>query len=133
LNKQALAGAVGAVGLVLQIIIGFALAGSGDPKGSDLILLHIVIGVGGIALVAYLVSSIFFVPSSFIARGIAALAFVLTLAQVVLGFRILSEPDPSLLMAHQGIAFVILILLAIGGMLGARQRRSMMAASVTPK
>jgi hypothetical protein len=130
LNKQAFAGAIGAVGLVFQIILGFALAGSGAPKGSALILPHILIGIGGIALLAYLVSSIFLVPSSFISRGVFALAFVLTLAQVALGFRELSEPSTMLLMAHEGLAFLILILLALGGVLSGRARRSL--ATTTP-
>ena len=55
------------------------------------------------------------------------MAFVLTFAQVALGFRILAIPDPMLAMAHQGIAIVILVLLAVGGMLAARSRRKSMA------
>ena len=115
--------------------MGFALAGSWRPEGeSALILPHMLIGIGGIALLAYLVSSIFLVPSSFISRGVFTLAFVLTLAQVALGFRDLSEPSTMLLMAHEGLALAILILLALGGMLSARGRRSLATTpAVNPK
>ena len=133
MNNQTLAGAIGAGGLVVQIIIGFALAGSGNPTGSALILPHMLIGIGGIALVAFLVSSIFFMPSSMIAKLVYALAFALTFAQVALGFRVLAYPDAMLEMAHQGIAVVILVLLALGGMMAARSRRkSTMQAAAVP-
>ena len=129
MNNQTLAGAIGAGGLVVQIILGFALAGSGSSTGSMLILPHMLIGIGGIALVAFLVSSIFLVPSSMIARLVYVLAFALTFAQVALGFRILAIPDDMLAMAHQGLAIVILVLLALGGMLAARSRRKSTTAS----
>ncbi len=130
MNNQTLAGAIGAGGLVVQIIIGFALAGSGNPTGSALILPHMLIGIGGIALVAFLVSSIFFMPSSMIAKLVYALAFALTFAQVALGFRVLAYPDAMLEMAHQGLAVVILVLLALGGMMAARSRRKSMTQAV---
>jgi FtsH-binding integral membrane protein len=130
LNNTTLAGVIGAVGLVVQIILGFALAGSGNPTGSMLILPHMLIGVAGIALVAFLVSSIFLNQSSTILTLVYALAFVLTLAQVALGFRELSAPDQMLLMAHEGLALVILVLLGLGGMLTARSRRTSATATV---
>jgi hypothetical protein len=130
LNNTTLAGAIGAVGLIIQIIIGFALAGSGNPTGSELILPHMLIGIAGIALVAFLVSTIFLNPSSTIPRLVYSLAFVLTLAQVALGFRELSAPDQMLLMAHEGLALLILVLLGLGGMLTARGRRKSMTAAV---
>jgi len=133
LNNTTLAGVIGAVGLVIQIILGFALTGSGNPTGSMLILPHMLIGIAGIALVAFLVSTVFLNPSSTIPRLVYALAFVLTLAQVALGFRELSAPDQMLLMAHEGLALVILVLLGLGGMLTARSRRkSTMATPAAP-
>ncbi len=131
MNNTTLAGVIGAVGLIIQIIIGFALAGSGNPTGSALILPHMLIGIAGIALVAFLVSTIFLNPTTMISRLVYALAFVLTLAQVALGFRELSAPDQMLLMAHEGIAVVILILLGLGGMLTARSRRKSMDAAAS--
>jgi len=97
-----------------------------------LILPHMLIGIGGIALVAFLVSSIFLMPTSMIARLVYALAFALTFAQVALGFRVLAYPDPMLVMAHQGIAIVILVLLGLGGMLAARSRRKSMVQAAAP-
>ncbi|HUK74390.1 MAG TPA: hypothetical protein VLU99_01260 [Nitrososphaerales archaeon] len=133
MNNTTLAGVIGAVGLVIQIILGFALTGSGNPTGSMLILPHMLIGIAGIALVAFLVSTVFLNPSSTIPRLVYALAFVLTLAQVALGFRELSAPDQMLLMAHEGLALVILVLLGLGGMLTARSRRkSTMATPAAP-
>jgi len=129
LNNTTLAGAIGAGGLVIQIILGFALSGSGNPTGSMLILPHMLIGIAGIALVAFLASSIFLNPSPMLPRLVYALAFVLTLAQVALGFRVLSSPDQMLIMSHEGIAIVILVLLGLGGMLGARSRRKAMTAT----
>jgi hypothetical protein len=130
LNNTTLAGVIGAVGLVIQIILGFALAGSGNPTGSLLILPHMLIGIAGIALVAFLVSSIFLNQSAMLPTLVYGLAFVLTLAQVALGFRELSAPDQMLLMAHEGLALVILVLLGVGGMLTARGRRKSMTAAV---
>jgi hypothetical protein len=133
LNNQTLAGAIGAGGLVVQIVLGFALAGSDSSTGGMLILAHMLIGIGGIALVAFLLSSIFLMPSSTVTRLVYSLAFLLTFAQVALGFRILSVQDDMLVMGHQGLAFVILILLAVGGMLAARSRRkSMTRPTSTP-
>jgi hypothetical protein len=123
MNNQTLSGAIGAAGLVIQIVLGLALSNSGSPTGSLLILPHMLIGVGGVALVAFLVSGIFFTPSSMMVRLVYVLASLLTFAQVALGFRILAVPDQMLAMAHQGIAIVILVLLAVGGMLAARGRR----------
>jgi len=132
-NNQTLAGAIGAGGLVIQIILGFALSGSGNPTGTALILPHMLIGVGGIALVAFLVSNIFFSPSSMLARLVFVAAFLLTFAQVALGFRILFTSDQMLVMAHQGIAIVLLVLLALGGMLSARARRMANAQALAAK
>jgi hypothetical protein len=131
LNNTTLAGAIGAGGLVIQIILGFALSGSGNPTGSMLILPHMLIGIGGIALVAFLASSILLNPSSMMPRLVYALAFVLTLAQVALGFRVLSSPDQMLIMTHEGIAIVILVLLGLGGMLAARSKRKSMIATAS--
>ncbi|MDA4117573.1 MAG: hypothetical protein OK455_04435 [Thaumarchaeota archaeon] len=129
MNKQTFTGAIGAGGLVIQIVLGFALAGAASATGSLLILPHMLIGVAGIALVAFLTSSIFLAPSSMVTRLLYGLALVLTLGQVALGFRILAVPDPMLTMAHQGIAIAILVILALASMLAARQRRRSMTAT----
>lgn len=133
MNRLSLIGAVGAIGLVIQILLGLGLAGSSNPKGSALIVPHLVIGVAGIALLAYLLSGIFRAGSSGAAKGIYSLALVLTLAQVALGFTLLeTSASQGILMAHQGIAFLILILMAVGGMVAARSRRMMAQTAGAP-
>ncbi|MDG7022508.1 MAG: hypothetical protein JRN07_03810, partial [Nitrososphaerota archaeon] len=52
MNRTALLGAVGAVGLVIQIVLGFAVAGTAHPTESAILVPHVVIGVAGLALVA---------------------------------------------------------------------------------
>jgi len=89
--------------------------------------------VAGIALLAYLLSGIFRAGSSGAAKGIYSLALVLTLAQVALGFTLLeTAASQGILMAHQGIAFLILILMAVGGVASARSRRAMSATAGAP-
>lgn len=133
MNRLSLIGAIGAVGLVIQILLGLGLAGTSNPKGSALIVPHLVIGVAGIALLAYLVSGIFRAGSSSAAKGIYSLALILTLAQVALGFSLLATAaSEGILMAHQGIAFLILILMAVGGMVSARSRKSMTQTAGAP-
>jgi hypothetical protein len=117
-------GAVAAVGLVVQIILGFALAGSSNPKGDAIVYPHVIIGVLGLVLVAYLAMSIMRTAGSPTVRLVYVLALVLTLAQVAIGFALLDTSAGSgALMAHQGIALLILILLAAAGVLSARSRR----------
>src|ERR1700691_4530796 len=113
-------GAIGAVGLVIQIILGFALAGSGDLKGNAIIIPHLIIGVGGIALLAYLVSSIYRSTGSTATRSIYSIALILTLAQVALGFSLLASPSEGVRMAHQAFALAILALMAVAGIASAR-------------
>lgn len=109
--------------MVVQIILGFALAHTGNPKGSALIYPHVLIGVAGLALVAFLAVSIFRRPGSMTVRLVYTLALVLTFAQVGLGLELLGSAGSGVLMAHQGIAILILVLMAAGGMLSARSRR----------
>ena len=124
LNRMAMLGAVAAVGLVIQIILGFALAGSGNPTGSAIVYPHIVIGILGLVLVAYLAMSILRTAGSSTVRLVYVLALLLTLAQVALGLDLLETASSSgVLMAHQGIALLILVLMAAGGALSARSRR----------
>lgn len=116
-------GGIGAAGLVIQIILGFALAHTGNPKGSALIYPHVLIGVAGLALVAFLAVNVFRTPSMMTIRLVYALALIFTLAQVGLGYALLGSASSGVLMAHQGIAVLILVLMAAAGMLSARSRR----------
>lgn len=126
-------GAIGAIGLVFQIILGFALAGTTDPKESAMAVPHVVIGVAGLALVAYLAVSVFRSATLTTARLVYALALILTLSQVALGYDLLlGGGGKGIEMAHMGIAFLILILLGAGGMVSMRGRR-MAAQAAAPQ
>lgn len=132
MSSQRAAGFVGAAGLIIQIVLGFSLSGGVPPSLSFFLLpIHMVIGLGGIALVAYLVSRAFYTVSGGL-RFLYLITFILVLAQVALGFRILSVNDQQLVMSHQGAAFAILVLVGLSEMLFARQRRAQ-AASPTFK
>lgn len=131
MNRTALLGAIGAIGLVFQIVLGFALAGTSDPKESAMAVPHVVVGVAGLALVAYLALSIFRSSSLMTARLVYTLALLLTLSQVALGYDLLlGGGGQGIEMAHMGIAFLILILMAAGGMASARGRRMAAQAGV---
>jgi heme A synthase len=119
-----LLGVVAAFGLLIQILLGFVLARSSIPFPPALIVVHIGIGITGVALVAFLLGRAYYSSRNGI-RMLYILTFVLVLAQVALGFRILVVADEQLLMGHEGLAFGILVLLALAEMLGARQRRKM--------
>ncbi len=135
MRRQMLVGIIAALGLILQIILGFLLAQSSVPFPPALIATHLAIGITGLALVAFLLGRAYYSSNRGI-RVMYILAFLLVVAQVGLGFRVLGimgEPAnpldvatlPQLSMTHQGLGFAILILLALAEMLGARQRRKM--------
>ena len=125
-----LLGVVAAFGLLIQIVLGFVLARSSIPFPPALILLHMGIGITGVALVAFLLGRAYY-SSGIGMRLLYMLAFVLVLAQVALGFRILAVADEQLLLGHEGLAFGILVLLALAEALTAR-KRSKMEATVRP-
>ncbi len=137
MRRQMLVGIIAALGLILQIILGQVLAQSSVPFPPALIATHLAIGITGLALVAFLLGRAYYSSGNGI-KLMYIVAFLLVVAQVALGFRvlgILGEPAPpnpqdvatlpQLSMTHQGLGFVILILLALAQMLGARQRRKM--------
>jgi hypothetical protein len=129
LRSGMLLGIVAAVGLLAQIVLGFVLARSSIPFPPALVLVHMGLGITGLALVSFLLGRAYYSSGNGI-RLLYILTFVLVLAQVALGFRILTVPDEQLLMGHEGIAFGILVLIAIGESLGARRRRK---ATPAPK
>lgn len=133
MRRQTLVGIIAALGLIFQIILGFVLAQSSIPFPPVLIGTHLAIGMTGLALVAFLLGRAYYSSGNGIKLAYI-LAFLLVVAQVALGFRVLgilgegpSSPDaatlPQLSMTHQGLAFVILILFALAEMVAARQRR----------
>lgn len=116
---------VGVAGLLFQIILGFTLANNHELF-STLILPHIVIGVGGIALAGYLAWRSFMGSS----RGVKLLygmTFVLVLAQVALGFEVLTVGTYLLVMSHEAVAFTILVFLAASEAFALRQVRKVPA------
>jgi len=92
-----------------------------------MITTHMVIGLSGVALVAYLVARVYYVGSGGL-RFLYFITFILVLAQVALGFRLLTAADQQLVMSHEGAAIVILVLLGLSEATFARQRRAKTAA-----
>ena len=131
MNSRVVAGVVGAAGLIVQIGIGLELANSGNVNGSQLLLPHMLIGVSGIILVGFISSNVFFAPSRDIVKLVYIIALLLTFAQVLLGFRILAIPDDMLAMTHMGIGVAILVVLALGGIMGAKMKPRQMMSGTT--
>lgn len=129
MRSQMLLGIIAAVGLVIQIVLGFVLSRTSVPFSQILIVVHMAVGITGLALVAFLLGRAYYSSGNLI-RLLYILTFGLVVAQVALGFRILAVADPQLLMGHQGLAFAILVLLALGEMVGARKRRKIAASTV---
>lgn len=122
LNRPELAGAAGAAGLMVQIAMGFALADN-HALISTLLLPHMIVGLSGLALVAYLAWRAFsWAPGHVRALYGATLAFVL--AQAALGLGILVMGDLLAVMIHEADAIAILFLFAATEALASRARRS---------
>jgi len=132
-NGSRTLGIVAATGLVIQIALGFLLARLGEPFPQAVIGIHMAIGVTGLALVAFLLGRAYYSAGNGV-RLLYILTFVLVLAQLALGFRILTVADDQLVMGHEGIAVLILVLLAFTTMLDARQakRSTALTAPSTP-
>lgn len=131
MSNQRIAGVVGAVGLIIQIILGFSISGGVSAVLSPmLITAHMVIGLSGVALVAYLVARVYYVGSGGL-KFLYFITFILVLAQVALGFRLLTAADQQLVMSHEGAAIAVLILLALSEMTFARQRKVKTAAALS--
>jgi hypothetical protein len=120
LSKSAWAGAIGAAGLLVQIDLGFTLAGDHELY-STFILPHVIIGICGLALVAYLAWRAFSGASGTV-KLLYLVTLTLVLAQVALGFGILEIGYYQLVMIHEGDAFAILAFLAITEALALRQK-----------
>lgn len=120
MNREALSGAIGAGGLIAQIVIGLGLADS-QSLYSALILPHMLIGITGIVLVAYLLSKVYFSDSNSV-KALYLITFLVVMVQVALGFRILAVPDSQLAMGHLGGAAAILVLLGLSQVTASRKR-----------
>ena len=121
LNRSVLLGAGAAIGLLIQIALGFALASDHSLFGT-LVAPHVAIGAVGLALVAYLAWRAF----SWAGAGVKALyaaTLVLVLAQVALGLEVLTAGGYRLVVGHEANAFAILVLLGLTEALASRERR----------
>lgn len=121
MNRSAWIVAIGAAGLLIQIVLGYTLANDHELI-SALILPHIVIGVGGLALVAWLAWRMHLGASTAV-RLLYVATLILVIAQVALGFGILTVGNEQIIMSHEGNAFAILALLVLAGAFTSRQRR----------
>lgn len=98
-------------GVVIQIILGFQVSAGAD----DLISAHLLIGVIGLVLVVALTAVAFRGKSApSYAKIIMIILTIVVLAQVGLGFQLLSGAD-VLTISHEANAFVILILSLLMG------------------
>lgn len=124
MSGQRTVGVVGAAGLIFQIVLGFFVAGDvSSPLSPFLLPIHMVIGLSGVALVAYLVARAYYVTSGGL-KFLYLVTFIIVLAQIALGFRIMSVSDQQLVMSHQGAGIAILVLLGLSEMMFARQKRA---------
>jgi heme A synthase len=98
-------------GVVIQIVLGFQISAGAD----DLIGAHLLIGVIGLVLVVALTALAFRGKSApSYAKIIMIILILVVLAQVGLGFQLLSGTD-ALAISHEANAFVILILSLLMG------------------
>jgi hypothetical protein len=98
-------------GVVIQIVLGFQVSAGAD----DLIGAHLLIGVIGLVLVVALTALAFRGKSApSYAKIIMIILILVVLAQVGLGFQLLSGTD-ALAISHEANAFVILILSLLMG------------------
>jgi len=98
-------------GVIIQIILGFQISAGAD----ELIGTHLLIGVVGLVLVLALTAVAFRGKSApSYAKIIMIILTLVVLAQVGLGFQLLSGAD-ALTISHEANAFVILILSLVMG------------------
>ena len=105
-------GTVVLVGAVVQLILGFVVAGGMD----SLVGVHILFGIVGLALVIVLAAIAFRTKTATLYSKLAMVILtIVVLAQVGLGFQLLSGAE-SLALSHEANGFVVIILsLLVGG------------------
>jgi len=98
-------------GVIIQIILGFQISAGAE----ELIGTHLLIGVTGLILVLALTALAFRGKSApNYAKIIMIILTLVVLAQIGLGFQLLSGAD-TLSLSHEANAFVILILSLLMG------------------
>ena len=105
-------GTVVLLGAVVQLILGFVLAGDMD----SLVGVHILFGIVGLALVIALAAIAFRAKTATLYSKLTMIILTLVvLAQVGLGFQLLSGAE-SLALPHEANGLVVIILsLLMGG------------------
>ena len=105
-------GTVVLLGAVVQLILGFVVAGGMD----SLVGVHILFGIVGLALVVALAAIAFRAKTATLYSKLAMIILtIVVLAQVGLGFQLLSGAK-SLALSHEANGFVVIILsLLVGG------------------
>ncbi|GEM_PF-1422870 len=105
-------GTVVLLGAVVQLILGFVVTGGMD----SLVGVHILFGIVGLALVVALAAIAFRAKTATIYSKLTIIILtIVVLAQVGLGFQLLSGAE-SLTLLHEANGFVVIILsLLVGG------------------
>jgi heme/copper-type cytochrome/quinol oxidase subunit 4 len=105
-------GTVVLLGAVVQLILGFVVAGGMD----SLVGVHVLFGLVGLALVIVLAAIAFRAKTATIYSKLAMIILtIVVLAQVGLGVQLLSGAE-SLALSHEANGFVVVILsLLVGG------------------
>jgi hypothetical protein len=100
------------VGAVIQLILGFAVAGGMDA----LVGVHMLIGIAGLVLVIALAAIAFKAKTATLYSKITiTLLVIVVLAQVGLGLQLFNGAE-SLAVSHEANGFVVIILaLLMGG------------------
>jgi hypothetical protein len=105
-------GTIVLVGAVIQLILGFVVAGGMDA----LVGVHIVLGIAGLILVITLAAIAFRAKTATLySKIVITILTIVVLAQVGLGYQLFNGAD-ELAVSHEANGFVVIILsLLMGG------------------
>ena len=105
-------GTIVLVGAVIQLILGFIVAGGMDA----LVGVHIMLGIAGLVLVIVLAAIAFRAKAATLySKIVITILAIVVLAQVGLGYQLFNGTD-ELAVSHEANGFVVIILsLLMGG------------------
>jgi len=105
-------GTIVLVGAVIQLILGFIVAGGMDA----LVGVHIMLGIAGLVLVIVLAAIAFRAKTATLySKIVITILAIVVLAQVGLGYQLFNGTD-ELAVSHEANGFVVIILsLLMGG------------------
>jgi len=113
-------GTIVLLGVIVQLVLGFQIAGAG---AKNLIGAHLLIGILGLVLVVILSIVSFRTASATIhSKLIMTTVTLLVLFQVFLGFQLLRGVE-SYVVSHEAIGVLILILTLVTGAITMRSAR----------